>query len=173
MFQDPVLLPWRTVSRNIGFLAEVAGSRLDRADIAELGSLVRLEGFLDRYPHELSGGMRQRVAIARALALDPTLLLMDEPFGALDEITRHRMNVELLRIWSENKKTAVFITHSLLEAVFLSDRVIVLSSRPGTVIADVNVDLPRPRVPEMRFGDEASRIVEMLHNQLEEGGLHS
>ena len=169
MFQDPVLLPWRTVANNIAFLAQLAGRPPSRAELESLAGLVGLTGFLQRYPHELSGGMKQRAAIARALALDPQLLLMDEPFGALDEITRHRMNTELLRIWSENKKTVVFVTHSLSEAVFLSDRVIVLSARPGRVLADVRVDLPRPRTSEMRFGADSIELVSTLHGYLEEG----
>ena len=169
MFQDPVLLPWRTVAGNISFLAELAGNAVSRAELEDLAVLVGLEGFLERYPHELSGGMKQRAAIARALALDPRLLLMDEPFGALDEITRHRMNTELLRIWSQDKKTVVFVTHSLSEAVFLSDRVIVLSARPGRILADVPVELPRPRTSDMRFDNESTNLVSTLHGYLEEG----
>lgn len=171
MFQDPVLLPWRTVGGNIAFLAQLAGKPPTRTRLEELAALVGLQGFLERFPHELSGGMKQRAAIARALALDPRLLLMDEPFGALDEITRHRMNTELLRIWTDNKKTVVFVTHSLSEAVFLSDRVIVLSARPGRILADVRVDLPRPRTSEMRFANESTNLVSMLHKYLEEGEL--
>ena len=169
MFQDPVLLPWRTAAGNIEFLARIAGKKVLLADLEQLAALVGLEGFLDRYPHELSGGMKQRAAIARALALDPQLLLMDEPFGALDEITRHRMNTELLRIWSENRKTVIFVTHSLSEAVFLSDRVIVFSARPGRVVADVAVPLARPRTSEMRFSPESVGLVSRLHAYLEEG----
>jgi NitT/TauT family transport system ATP-binding protein len=169
MFQDPVLLPWRTVAGNIEFLARIAGKTVPPGELEQLAALVGLSGFLDRYPHELSGGMKQRAAIARALALDPRLLLMDEPFGALDEITRHRMNTELLRIWSENRKTVVFVTHSLSEAVFLSDRVIVLSARPGRVVADVSVPLARPRTSEMRFSPETVQLVSTLHAYLEEG----
>ncbi len=171
MFQDPVLLPWRTVAGNISFLAQLARMPVANGRVEELASLVGLEGFLGRYPHELSGGMKQRAAIARALALDPRILLMDEPFGALDEITRHRMNTELLRIWSENKKTVVFVTHSLSEAVFLSDRVVVLSARPGRVLADVQINLPRPRTSEMRFSRESVELVSSLHAYLEEGEL--
>ena len=171
MFQDPVLLPWRTVAGNIAFLAQLARKPISRAGIDQLGTLVGLEGFLDKFPHELSGGMKQRAAIARALALDPQLLLMDEPFGALDEITRHRMNTELLRIWSENKKTVVFVTHSLSEAVFLSDRVVVLSARPGRILADLHISLPRPRTSEMRFSPESIDYVGRLHGYLEEGEL--
>ena len=169
MFQDPVLLPWRTVADNITFLAELAGRSVPRAEVETLADLVGLEGFLDRYPHELSGGMKQRAALARALVLDPRLLLMDEPFGALDEITRQRMNTELLRIWSERRKTVIFVTHSLSEAVYLSDRVIVLSPRPGQIVADIRVPLARPRTPDMRFTDTTTRLVATLHEHLEEG----
>lgn len=169
MFQDPVLLPWRTVGNNITFLAEVAGRRVPRAEVETLATLVGIDGFLDRYPHELSGGMRQRAALARALVLDPRLLLMDEPFGALDEITRQRLNTELLRIWSERRKTVIFVTHSLSEAVYLSDRVIVLSPRPGRIVADIRVPLARPRTPDMRFMDATTRLIATLHQHLEEG----
>jgi NitT/TauT family transport system ATP-binding protein len=168
VFQDSVLLPWKTVRQNIRFLCGLAGRQLNDGRLEELLQLVGLKGFDHSLPHELSGGMRQRVSIARALALDPLLLLMDEPFGALDEITREKMNLELLRIWSERRKTVVFVTHSIHEAVFLSDRVVVMTSRPGRIFADVPIDVPRPRTLKGRYSAETAELVRYLHNQLEE-----
>jgi NitT/TauT family transport system ATP-binding protein len=156
VFQDPVLLPWRNVLENVMLPVQVLG--LDRAAARPralgLIELVGLGGFEDKYPHELSGGMRQRVALARALVHDPSLLLMDEPFGALDAMTREFMNLELLRIWREARKTVVFITHSIPEAVFLADRVVVMSARPGRIVETVRVELPRPRDLDMMASDE-------------------
>jgi len=147
VFQSPVLFPWRTVLDNV--LLPVDVQKLDRARYARVGldllALVGLGGFDHRYPWELSGGMQQRVAITRALVHDPAMLLMDEPFGALDAMTREHMNVELQRIWLERKKTVLFITHSIPEAVFLADRVLVMTPRPGRLMDDVRVDIPRPR----------------------------
>jgi len=156
VFQDPVLLPWRTVLHNVLLPAQVLrlDARASHARATGLLRLVGLEGFEDKYPHELSGGMRQRVAIARALIHDPSLLLMDEPFGALDAMTREFMNLELLRIWQQSGKTIIFITHSIPEAVFLADRVVVLSARPGRVQEIVSVDLPRPRDLDIMASDE-------------------
>jgi NitT/TauT family transport system ATP-binding protein len=147
VFQEYSLFPWRTVIDNIAFGLEMKGIRKDeRYRIAgEYLDLVNLSQFRDSYPSELSGGMRQRVAVARALALDPVLLLMDEPFGALDAQTRNMLQTELLAIWEKTKKTIVFITHSVDEAVFMADRIIVLSPRPGTICTILPIDLPRPR----------------------------
>jgi NitT/TauT family transport system ATP-binding protein len=147
VFQSPVLFPWRTVLDNV--LLPVDVQRLNRAQHERAGlellSLVGLTGFERRYPWELSGGMQQRVAITRALVHDPAMLLMDEPFGALDAMTREHMNLELQRIWLERRKTVLFITHSIPEAVFLADRVLVMTPRPGRLMDDVRVTLPRPR----------------------------
>lgn len=163
-FQSPVLLPWRTVIENIMLPLDIAGDKAGNGREAALNliRLVGLDGFQDRYPSELSGGMQQRVAICRALIRDPSLLLMDEPFGALDALTRETMNVELQRIWMESSKTVLLITHSIPEAVFLSDRVLVMTGRPGTVDEIIDIDLPRPRRMEMigseRFGQYGTRI---------------
>jgi NitT/TauT family transport system ATP-binding protein len=172
VFQDAVLFPWRTVLQNVELPVEILG--LDRASFRrralELLDLVGLLGFEHRYPHELSGGMQQRVAIARALVHDPTVLLMDEPFGALDAITRESMNLELLRIWERAKKTVVFVTHSISEAVFLSDRVMVLSARPARIAESVLVDLPRPRTLELMATERFGRQVLALRRFMAVGG---
>jgi NitT/TauT family transport system ATP-binding protein len=152
VFQNPVLLDWRTVLRNV--LLQVESRGLDLVASAEraraLLRSVGLEGFEDRYPFELSGGMRQRAAICRALIHDPPLLLMDEPFGALDALTREQMRLDIERLWLERRKTVVFITHSIPEAVLLSDRVVVMSPRPGRIDGVLEIDLPRPRRLEVQ-----------------------
>ena len=156
VFQKANLMPWRTVLRNVTLPLEIKGLKAAEAgqQARELLKLVGLEGFEDAHPHELSGGMEQRVAIARALIHDPAILLLDEPFGSLDALTRERMNLELLRIWRARRKTVVMVTHSIQEAIFLADRILVMSSRPGHIEATVSVPLPRPRRLEMLYGDE-------------------
>ena len=176
VFQAPVLMDWRTVTKNIELPLEIMGWRpVDReARSAELMKLIELEGFEARHPWQLSGGMQQRVAIARALAFDPKLLLMDEPFGALDEMTRERMNLELMRIWGRTRTTVVFVTHSIPEAVFLSTRVVVMSARPGRIARIVDVDLPQPRTADTReterYFELVTEVREALRNRDAEAG---
>ncbi len=150
VFQSPILLPWRRTLDNILFTADMRGESREthRARALELMRVAGLEGFEQRYPHELSGGMQQRVAICRALLLEPSLLLMDEPFGALDVMTRERMGFELQRIWQTTSSSVLFVTHSITEAVLLADTVIVMTPRPGRTRATISVDLPRPRTIE-------------------------
>jgi NitT/TauT family transport system ATP-binding protein len=149
VFQRPTLLPWRRAAANASLLGEIGGGRTDGRQAAlDMLELVGLADAVDKLPSELSGGMEQRVAIARALALDPEILLMDEPFGALDAITRERMNNSLLEIWARTAKTVVLVTHGIAEAVFLSDQIYVMRSTPGRIIELLDVDLPRPRTEE-------------------------
>ena len=168
VFQDSVLYNWRTVAKNVALPLELAG--WDRAKrqrrVEEMLDLVELRGFGDHHPWQLSGGMQQRVSIARALSFEPALLLMDEPFGALDEMTRERLNAELLRIWEASGSTVVFVTHSIAEAVFLSTRVVVMSPRPGRISKMIPVDLQQPRTAatreEPRFFELATEVREAL-----------
>jgi NitT/TauT family transport system ATP-binding protein len=169
VFQAPVLYDWRTVAKNISLPLEMLGwDRARRsARVDEMLKLVDLTAFAGHHPWQLSGGMQQRVSIARALSFDPALLLMDEPFGALDEMTRERLNMELLRIWADIGSTVVFVTHSIQEAVFLSTRVVVMSARPGQISGIVKVDLPQPRGAttreEPRFFELVTEVREKLH----------
>ena len=168
VFQEASLYPWLTAADNVAFPLSIRGDdkQCARQRALSMLALVGLEGFENRYPHELSGGMKQRVSIARGLAQDPPVLLMDEPFAALDEQTRMTMGHELLRIWSTTSKTVVFITHSLTEAVYLADEVHVMSARPGRLIDRVAIDLPRPRTYEImateRFGMLRERIWQQI-----------
>ena len=168
VFQQPVLLPWRSVLDNVLFSVEMLGQppRQYRKQAADLLELTGLGGFETKYPRELSGGMQQRVAICRALLPDPSLLLMDEPFGALDAMTREEMSLELLRVWEERRKTILFVTHSIPEAILLADRVVVMTARPGRIARVLTIDLPRPRTMELEFdprfkaaSDEVRRLI--------------
>ena len=173
VFQAPVLLKWRTIEGNVLLPAELSG--LDpaayRSRAAELLRLVGLAEFAGKLPRELSGGMQQRASLCRALLLDPPLLLMDEPFGALDAMTREQMNLDLQRIWTQNRKTVLFITHSISEAVFLSDRVIVMTPRPGRVAADLRIDLPRPRKLAVREATQFGTYVAKIRETFQSFGL--
>lgn len=170
VFQEAVLLPWRNVEQNIQLFFEVTHENRKeptKQRVQHLIDLVGLTGFEQHYPGELSGGMQQRVAIARALSFNPAILLMDEPFGALDLITRDKMAFELLRIWEQATKTVLLVTHSIEEAAFLSDRVVVFSNRPARVLEIVDIDLPRPRSPEIRDQAVFHRYISTLRALLE------
>jgi NitT/TauT family transport system ATP-binding protein len=170
VFQSPVLYDWRTVERNVQLPLELMKvpkrERVERT--RELLDLVGLQEFAERYPWQLSGGMQQRVSIARALSFRPSILLMDEPFGALDEMTRERLNMELLGIWSRTGTTVAFVTHSIPEAVFLSDRVVVMTPRPGRIERIIPVDLPRPRGAEIREDERFFRLIAEVRSRLYE-----
>lgn len=171
VFQQANLMPWLTISRNISLLRTLVAGRggtvsNNAPSVEELIETVGLGGFGEKYAHQLSGGMQQRAALARAIALDPAVLLMDEPFAALDEITRDRMAFELMRIWQLYRKTVLFVTHSLGEAVLLSDRVVLMSARPGRIHRVFDIDLPRPRTPETRLDERYHRLVMELNREL-------
>ena len=164
VFQKANLMPWRTVLQNVTLPLEIEGLEFNEAArrASELLDLVGLRDYEQAYPKELSGGMQQRVTIARALALNPTVLLMDEPFGSLDALNRERMNMELLRIWETKRKTIVLVTHSVQEAVLLSDRVLVMNSRPGRIVEEVSISLPRPRHLDMQWQDSFGVFVDHI-----------
>lgn len=170
VFQEANLFPWLTIEDNVALPLELKGMGKSerRAKARELMELVGIKGFEKRWPRELSGGMRQRAAIARALSYNPHILLMDEPFGALDAMTRDQMNLELQRIWAETRKTVVLVTHSISEAVFLADRIVLLSPRPGKIDTILKVDLPRPRTAETQTTPEFQAYVRQLKQRLAE-----
>ena len=174
VFQDAVLFDWRTVAKNIALPLEMLGWDRDRRKerVEEMLDLVELGSFADHHPWQLSGGMQQRVSIARALSFEPALLLMDEPFGALDEMTRERLNLELLSIWETLGSTVIFVTHSISEAVFLSTKVVVMSPRPGRIAGTIDVDLPRPRGVETREDPHYFELVTAVRELLRKRGEH-
>ena len=169
VFQQANLMPWRTVLDNIKLPLELEGIEKTKADLKaqEMIELVGLKGFEGSWPHDLSGGMAQRVGIARALIHDPDLLLLDEPFGSLDAITRERMWTELSRIWAAKQKTVVMVTHSINESLFLADRVLVLTQRPGKIKLDLEVDLPRPRKDDIRYTPHFGKLARKLREAIE------
>ena len=171
VFQDATLLPWRSVRKNVELLAELEGaSKAERARFAlDAIRLVGLEGFENHYPKALSGGMRMRTSVARALTMKPPLFLLDEPFGALDEITRGALNEELMRLFVSERFAAIFITHSISEAVYLSSRVLVMSPRPGRIVAEIEIPFGYPRSPELRFDPEFGRLSSEISLALRKG----
>lgn len=174
VFQAPALYPWRSIERNVRLPLEIMGySTADQAERArKYLALVGLSGFEKKFPWQLSGGMQQRASIARALCFEPDLLLMDEPFGALDEITRDRLNEELLRLWAATRKTVIFVTHSIAEAVFLSSKIVVMSARPGRIIKIIDTDPPEGRTLDWRESEQFLRIAHEVRQGLHEGHAH-
>jgi NitT/TauT family transport system ATP-binding protein len=168
VFQEATLMPWAKVLNNVRLPLDLAEQPVGSSEtkVREALKLVGLEAFETSYPRELSGGMQMRVSIARGLVTDPSLLLMDEPFGALDEITRNRLDADLLDLWQAKKLTVVFVTHSIYEAVYLSNRVVVMAARPGRVVDEVVIDEPYPRGPEFRVSTEFSRYAKRLQDSL-------
>jgi NitT/TauT family transport system ATP-binding protein len=172
VFQEANLLPWRNLRQNLEFPFEIKHRKPDEQRIRTLVEETGLTGFEKSYPRELSGGMQQRASIVRALAQDPEVLLMDEPFGALDAFTRDEMNLLLLRLWADTRKTIVFVTHNISEAIFLADRVVVMTPRPGRVARVYDIDLPRPRTIEMTFEPSFIALVQEIKVAVESGGRH-
>ena len=172
VFQEPVLLPWRAALDNVLLPAEILGLDIgtSRSRAMELLKLVGLKGFESSYPRELSGGMQQRVALSRALIHDPSVLLMDEPFAALDAMTREELGFELLRIWDTHKKTVIFVTHNIVEAILLADRVVAMSPRPGRIAKTLKIDLPRPRTLDMEFTQEFKAYSDEIRSVIYHGG---
>jgi NitT/TauT family transport system ATP-binding protein len=169
VFQQPVLLPWRTIIDNVLFPIELLKLPREKytSRAMELLTMAKIEDFADKLPRQLSGGMRQRASICRALIHDPAILLMDEPFSALDALTRDEMGVELLRIWQANRKTVIIVTHSIREAAFLSDRVVVMGRRPATIVEEMNNDLPRPRQIGLTEDESFNKHVRALRKAIE------
>jgi NitT/TauT family transport system ATP-binding protein len=172
IFQEANLLPWRSLRQNIRFPFEIKRKAVDESRIDVLLEQTGLAGFESAYPRELSGGMQQRASIVRALAQDPAVLLMDEPFGALDAFTRDEMNLLLLRLWAESGKTIVFVTHNISEAIFLADRVVVMTPRPGRLARIFAIELPRPRTIEMTFEPAFIEQIQEIKRVVESGGAH-
>jgi NitT/TauT family transport system ATP-binding protein len=171
VFQAPALYPWRTIERNVALPLEIMGLDAEerKKRVERYMSLVNLSGFERKYPWQLSGGMQQRASIARALSFEPAMLLMDEPFGALDEIVRDHLNEQLLRLWDQTKKTVVFVTHSIPEAVFLSSKIVVMSPRPGRIIDVIDTNFPRDRTLEIRETPEFLKIAQRVRSGLRSG----
>jgi NitT/TauT family transport system ATP-binding protein len=173
VFQDANLLPWRNLTQNIHFPFEIKKRKADRERVRRLVEVAGLTGFERSFPRELSGGMQQRASIVRALAQDPAVLLMDEPFGQLDAFTRDEMNLLLLRLWSETRKTVVFVTHNISEAIFLADRLVVMTPRPGRIARIFKIDLPRPRTVDMTFEPDFITLIQEVKQVVEGGGVHA